>query len=566
VGDRALAMGTFFFDERLIDDEQGRIDNEVNAFTPHDCADRSFVTSRLDVKCRCLMELDFMTKESQPSGPDLTSGVALTQFVDGKLLGHVGEEEVLLVQDGSEIFAIAAHCSHYHGPLNEGLMVGGTIRCPWHHACFDLRSGDAVRAPALAPLDCWQVEKRDNLVFVREKRVGLIQRGKPPTSAPEKIVIVGGGAAGFAAAEMLRRREFRGSIVMLSSDSSAPVDRPNLSKDYLAGSAPEDWVPLRPDSYYNEAGIELRLNSEVVSINARHVTTGKGDQVAFDRLLLATGAEPVRLSIPGADQPHVRTLRSLTDCRAIIDTSKTSPRALIIGASFIGLEVAAALRARDIEVHVVAPEKRPMERILGPDVGDFIRALHEEHGVVFHLENTVTAIDGQRATLKNGRTLDAGLVVAGIGVRPRLALAEKAGLVIDRGVQVNAFLETSATGIYAAGDIARWPDPHSGERIRVEHWVVAQRQGQTAAINMMGMREKFAAVPFFWSQHYDVPINYVGHAEQWDEIAIDGNIRARDCLLKYKSKGRVLAVASIFRDLASLQAEVQMEDEMIQSV
>ena len=391
MGDRALAMGTFFFDERLIDDEQGRIDNEIDAFTPHDCADRSFVTSRLDVKCRCLMELDFMTKESQPSGPDLTSGVALTQFVDGKLLGHVGEEEVLLVQDGSEIFAIAAHCSHYHGPLNEGLMVGGTIRCPWHHACFDLRSGDAVRAPALAPLDCWQVEKRDNLVFVREKRVGLIQRGKPPTSAPEKIVIVGGGAAGFAAAEMLRRREFRGSIVMLSSDSSAPVDRPNLSKDYLAGSAPEDWVPLRPDSYYNEAGIELRLNSEVVSINARHVTTGKGDQVAFDRLLLATGAEPVRLSIPGADQPHVRTLRSLTDCRAIIDTSKTSPRALIIGASFIGLEVAAALRARDIEVHVVAPEKRPMERILGPDVGDFIRALHEEHGVVFHLEDTVTA-------------------------------------------------------------------------------------------------------------------------------------------------------------------------------
>jgi len=507
-----------------------------------------------------------MTKESQPSGPDLTSGVALTQFVDGKLLGHVGEQEVLLVQDGSEIFAIAAHCTHYHGPLNEGLMVGGTIRCPWHHACFDLRSGDAVRAPALAPLDCWQVEKRDNLVFVREKRVGLIQRGKPPTSAPEKIVIVGGGAAGFAAAEMLRRREFRGSIVMLSSDSSAPVDRPNLSKDYLAGSAPEDWVPLRPDSYYNEAGIELHLNSEVVSINARHVTTGKGDQVAFDRLLLATGAEPVRLSIPGADQPHVRTLRSLTDCRAIIDTSKTSPRALIIGASFIGLEVAAALRARDIEVHVVAPEKRPMERILGPDVGNFIRALHEEHGVIFHLEDTVTAINGQRATLKSGRTLDAGLVVAGIGVRPRLALAEKAGLVTDRGVQVNAFLETSATGIYAAGDIARWPDPHSGERIRVEHWVVAQRQGQTAAINMMGMREKFAAVPFFWSQHYDVPINYVGHAEQWDEIAIDGNIRARDCLLKYKRKGRVLAVASIFRDLASLQAEVQMEDEMIQSV
>jgi len=504
-----------------------------------------------------------MTKESQPSGPDLTSGVALTQFVDGKLLGHVGEEEVLLVQDGSEIFAIAAHCTHYHGPLNEGLMVGGTIRCPWHHACFDLRSGDAVRAPALAPLDCWHVEKRDNLVFVREKRVGLIPRGKPSAGAPEKIVIVGGGAAGFAAAEMLRRREFRGSIVMLSSDSSAPVDRPNLSKDYLAGSAPEDWVPLRPDSYYNEAGIELRLNSEVVSIdtNARHVTTARGDQVAFDRLLLATGAEPVRLSIPGADQPHVRTLRSLTDCRAIIDAAKGARRALVIGASFIGLEVAASLRTRGVEVHVVAPEARPMERVFGPALGDFVRALHEEHGVVFHLEDGVTSIAAKSVALKSGGALDADLIVTGVGVRPRIALAEKAGLAIGRGVSVNEYLETSAPDIYAAGDIARWPDAYMRDRIRVEHWVVAERQGQTAALNMMGEKTPHRAVPFFWSQHYDVPINYVGHAEKWDAIEVDGDVMGRDCFVRYKSGGRTLAIASIYRDKQCLEAAAAMERE-----
>jgi NADPH-dependent 2,4-dienoyl-CoA reductase/sulfur reductase-like enzyme len=277
-------------------------------------------------------------------------------------------------------------------------------------------------------------------------------------------------------------------------------------------------------------------------------------------LLLATGAEPVRLPIPGADQPHVHTLRSLADCRAIIKNAKDARCAIVIGASFIGLEAAAALRARDIEVHVAAPEQRPMERILGADMGDFVRKLHEEQGVIFHLGDTVAAIEGHHARLKSGGSLEADFVLVGVGVRPRLGLAEQAGLKLDRGIVVDAYLETSAPGIYAAGDIARWPDPHSGEHIRVEHWVVAERQGQTAARNMLGQREAFAAVPFFWSQHYDVPINYVGHAEKWDEIAVDGDIAGRDCLLRYRSKGKLLAVASIYRDVASLKAELAMEE------
>jgi NADPH-dependent 2,4-dienoyl-CoA reductase/sulfur reductase-like enzyme len=331
---------------------------------------------------------------------------------------------------------------------------------------------------------------------------------------------------------MLRRQEFRGSIVMLSSDTAPPVDRPNLSKDYLAGNAPEDWLPLRPDSFYAEAAIDMRLKTRVASIDAkaRKVLIAGGENIPFDRLLLATGAEPVRLPIPGADQPHVHTLRSLADCRAIIDSVKGARRAIVIGASFIGLEAAAALRTREIEVHVVAPEQRPMERVLGPDMGDF---------------DTVAAIEGKLATLKTGGVLEADVVVVGVGVRPRLTLGEQAGVALDRGVLVNAYLETSIHGVFAAGDIARWPDPHSGENIRVEHWVVAERQGQTAARNMLGQRERFDAVPFFWSQHYDVPINYVGHAERWDEIVIEGDIAARDCLLRYKSKGRILAVASV---------------------
>jgi len=501
-------------------------------------------------------------EQTPPSGPDLTKGVAPSDFKDDKLLGHVGDEEVLLVRSGGEIFAVGAHCSHYHGPLAEGLVTGESVRCPWHHACFDLRTGEAERAPALSPLPCWQVEQRGGRIFVTGKR----QQPKPRAlavkgDAPKNIVIVGGGAAGFAAAEMLRRHGFGGSIVMVSDDAAPPVDRPNLSKDYLAGSAPEDWVPLRPEDFYGQSKIDLRLKTEVVAIDPkqRQVRCADGTSLGYDRLLLATGAEPVRLPVPAADQPHVHTLRSLADCRAIIGDAKGARRALVIGASFIGLEVAAALCAREIEVHVVAPEARPMERVLGPALGDFIRALHEEHGVKFHLGETVTAFDGGRATLKGGGTLEADLVVVGVGVRPRLKLAEQAGLKIDRGVAVDAFLRTSAPDIYAAGDIARWPDPHSGGAIRVEHWVIAERQGQTAARNMLGAAERFDAVPFFWSQHYDVPINYVGHAEQWDEIAVDGNIAARDCVVRYKAKGRVLAVASIYRDIDSLKAEVAME-------
>ena len=477
------------------------------------------------------------------------------------MLGHVGDDEVVLVRSGTEIFAIGAHCSHYHGPLAEGLVTGEGIRCPWHHACFDLRTGEATRAPALSPIAVWKVEQEDGRIFVREKREQPSPQVKRATDAPGQIVIVGGGAAGFAAAEMLRRQDYRGSIVMFSNEAAAPVDRPNLSKDYLAGSAPEDWLPLRPDDFYTEAKIDLRLNTEVTSIdtNARHVVTAGGDIIPYDRLLLATGAEPVRLPIPGADQPHVHVLRSLADSRAIIALAEGARRAVVIGASFIGLEAAASLRARNVEVHVVGLEQRPMERVLGPEMGDFVRALHEEHGVIFHLGDTVTAIDGKRAMLKSGGAIEADIVVVGVGVRPRLGLAEQAGLAIDRGVTVNAYLETSVPGIYAAGDIARWPDPHSRENIRVEHWVVAERQGQTAARNMLGQREPFDAVPFFWSQHYDVPINYVGHAEKWDEITVDGDIAGRDCLLQYKSRGRVLAVASIYRDIASLEAEVAME-------
>src|SRR6185437_13774674 len=255
---------------------------------------------------------------------------------DGAMLvGHVGDDEVLLARQGDDVFAVSAHCTHYHGPLAEGLLVDGTVRCPWHHACFSLRTGEALRPPALSPLDCWSTERRDGKILVTGKKaVQAATRARPAAAPPERVVIVGGGAAGFAAAELLRRQDYQGSITMLSNDDAAPVDRPNLSKDYLAGNAPEEWVPLRPDDFYTENGIELRLKTNVTSIDPRsqEVRLSDGGSVPYDRLLLATGAEPIRLTIPGATNAHVHTLRSLADSRAVIERAKGARRAVVIGA------------------------------------------------------------------------------------------------------------------------------------------------------------------------------------------------------------------------------------------
>jgi NADPH-dependent 2,4-dienoyl-CoA reductase/sulfur reductase-like enzyme len=350
---------------------------------------------------------------------------------------------------------------------------------------------------------------------------------------------------------------------MLSADASIPCDRPNLSKGYLAGAAPAESNSLRSLEFYREQHIDLRLNARVGRIDtATHeVILTDGSRHPYDALLLATGAEPVRLDVPGSDLPHVHYLRTLAEGEALLSKALVSQQAVVIGASFIGLEVTASLRARNIAVHVVAPGTVPMERILGADVGKFIRRLHERNGVTFHFGTAVASIDERGVTLKTGERLAADLVVVGIGVRPSISLAEEAGLAIDRGIVVDEHLETSTPGIFAAGDIARWPDPLTGERIRVEHWVVAERQGQTAARNIVGRPEQFDAVPFFWTEQYDFSLAYVGHAERFDEAKLDGQLNAvaQDCTITYRLGGRKLAVAFVHRDLEGLRAEVEFE-------
>lgn len=506
-----------------------------------------------------------MTGSDASSRPDLTQGVALDDLADGAMIeGHVGDAAVLLVRRGDELFAVGAQCPHYGGPLAEGLLVGDTIRCPWHHAAFCLRTGAMERAPALDGLPCWRVERRDGRAVVVDARPAAVPPALKATGLPASVVIVGGGAAAIAAAVTLRQEGYPHAITLLSADADPPYDRPNLSKDYLAGTAQADWLPLRAPSFYAEQRIDVRCNTRVTRIDPaqRSVELADGGRVDYGALLLATGAEPNKLNVPGADLPHVCTLRSRADCDVLIAKLKTARRCVVVGASFIGLEAAAALRTRGLDVHVVAPDPHPMGRVLGDALGDTIKALHEAHGVVFHLGATPARIGPDSVTLSSGDVLPADVVLVGIGVHPNVELAQDAGLAVERGVTVDRFLQTSAPGIYAAGDIARWPDPLTGQRIRVEHWVVAERQGIVAARNLLGQQRPFDAVPFFWSQHYDLTLRYVGHAEQWDRVEIDGDLGAHDCSIAYWRGNTRLAVVTIARDLDNLKAEAALERQM----
>ena len=500
------------------------------------------------------------------SGPDLAGGVDASALADGqKLLGHANGEAVLLARVGDDYFAIGASCTHYGGPLAEGVIADGAVRCPWHHACFDLRTGEALRAPALSPVACYDVERRGDRIVVGDKRERDPLAPTYPgvrTKAPKHVVILGAGAAGSAAAEMLRRCGYSGRVTVVDRETDSPYDRPNLSKDYLAGNAPEEWIPLRPPNFYAEHQVELlRGEATRLDLNGCELHVEGHGALPYDALILATGAEPIHLGLDGEGASNVHYLRSLADSRSIIAAAKKGQRAVVVGASFIGLEVAASLRTRGLAVDVVAPEALPLERVLGKELGTFIKRLHEEKGVTFHLEHKPKAIvdDGAAVVLDDGSRLAADLIVIGVGVRPRTSLCEAAGLRMNKGVVVNEYLQTSVPGVYAAGDIARWPDPHSGAPVRVEHWVVAQRMGQTAARNVLGAHERFDQVPFFWSAHYDVSINYVGHAEQWDAVVVDGDPAARDVAVRYEKDGRALAVATIFRDEESLRAELDME-------
>jgi NADPH-dependent 2,4-dienoyl-CoA reductase/sulfur reductase-like enzyme/nitrite reductase/ring-hydroxylating ferredoxin subunit len=476
--------------------------------------------------------------------PDLGKGIRADDLADGAMIaGRVGDEDVLLARRGGEFFAVGAFCTHYHGPLPEGLMIGETVRCPWHHACFDLRSGAAVAAPAMRPLKTFSVTREGELVRVGESH----------------IVIIGAGAAGSFAASELRRLGYTGRVTLLTREERLPYDKPNLSKDYLAGRAQADWIPLRSEEEYAAEKIDLRLRASVESIDTqkREVRLGSGETLAYYKLILATGASPRRLEID--IEARVHYLRTWTDADALLAAAAGAHKAVVIGASFIALETAASLRERGLEVTVIGPDERPLEKVLGREIGEFVRRTHEHHGVQFRLGRQVIEIRENAVVLDDGTSEPYDLLVAGVGVIPELDLAQRAGLAVDRGIVVDEFLQTSDPHVFAAGDIARFPSPRNGAAIRVEHWVAAGRLGQAAARNALGMRQRFATVPFFWSQHYDLVFAYTGHATRADDVQLFGSLDTTNAAAVYREDGRITAVATLFRDDVSLAVEAAME-------
>lgn len=492
------------------------------------------------------------------TGPDLDKGVPASSLAEGKpLLGHSGGEAVMLVQTNGKVYATAATCSHYGGPLAEGLVVGDKVHCPWHHACFDLETGLGL-GPGLTPIACFDVVNQGGLVSVRKKRDPYQAK---PVPGPSSVVIVGGGAAGAACAETLRRHGYQGSITLLADEPPGPVDRPNLSKDYLAGNAPEEWIPLRDAGFYQEMKIDFLLGDAAKSLDtkARTVTLASGKSVSYGALLLATGSEARRLPIPGADGQHVHVLRTLADSRAIIARAKEGAQAVVIGSSFIGLEVAASLRARNVRVEVVSTDAAPLAKIVGEKIGTYVRSIHEAKGVKFHLGRKPTKIGQGVVELDDGTSLPADLVVLGVGVSPRTSLAEAAGLDVQRGVVVDEYLRTSVPDVYAAGDIASYPDPWSGARVRIEHWMVAERQGQGVARAMLGIGGPYRDVPFFWSAHYDAALHYMGHAESWERIVEGGSLEGNRYVAGFERGGKILAAVTVNDDYRSLEIEAAMQ-------
>ena len=497
--------------------------------------------------------------DDQPK-PDLLAGVALDAVPEsGLLAGTIGTHDAVLVRDGGTFRAVGAKCTHLGAPMAKGLLVGGELRCPWHHACFDIASGRAAKAPAFDPLPVWPVA-------IEEGRARVTQA--EPLAAPRRaialaegpFVIVGGGAAGYAAAVALKEGAPRARVVVLSDEDHAPYDRTILTKDYLDGKFGDDRLPISKVDLAG-LGVELRLSTAVSRIDrGRHeVVIEGGEALPYAKLLIATGAAPKRPDLPGADADHVRVLRSLADCRAVLARIGAAKTVVLLGASFIGLETAASLRSRGLAVTVVSPEEAPTAKVFGDAVSEAVMEAHRGKGVEFRLGREATAIGARHVTLDDGSRLPADLVVLGIGVEPRTGLAEAAGLTVADGIVVDANLRTSDPDVYAAGDVARWPDPHTGRDIRVEHWVVAQRQGQAAAANMLGQPTPFAEVPFFWSKHFDLSLRYVGHAGEGDRPAVDGSPAKRDAAVTFSRDGRVEAVATIGRDLESLEREAAME-------
>jgi apoptosis-inducing factor 3 len=468
-----------------------------------------------------------------------------------------GGTKVLLIGDGDGARAFGARCPHYEGPLAEGLLHDGRLVCPWHGGTFDARTGDLLEPPPLAGLAplATRVDGGDLIVELPDKtpRQRTMPMAERDPDDRRTFAVVGGGAAGGAAVEALRQHGFTGRIVLISREDRSPYDRPNLSKDYLAGTAGADWLPLRPASFYERHAIELRC----AAVKSLDVATGRlefddGTTLVPDAVLIATGGTPRRLEVPGSDLPGVFTLRSWSDCDAIIAGLEGAAAAIVVGASFIGMETAASLRERGLDVTLVAPDAVPLAKQLGTELGGYLQARHEQHGVRFRLGRTIASVGGddhvRSVVLDDGSRLDADLVVVGVGVAPATGFVANVEVNEDGSLDVDEELRVNDHGVWAAGDVARYPEPHVGGRARIEHWRLAEQLGRAAAASMAGHGAPFGAVPGFWTQQFGLRVAYVGVGRDWDETIVVGDIERGDFTVVY-AHGEQLVAAAGTRDL-----------------
>ena len=469
----------------------------------------------------------------------------------------VGETKVLVVRLKGRFYAIGAECTHYGGPLIDGALSGRRVVCPWHQAAFDVLTGNLEEPPALDAQPCYEVRVEDDDVILtvpdvaENRRTPTMVRRDPADS--RTFVILGAGAAGNAAAETLRQDSFQGRILMITNDPHLPYDRPNLSKGYLSGEAGPDALPWRTAEFYQDHDIEVLLGQSATQVDPRRktLTFAGGNSLAYDALLLATGGLPRQLDLPGGKFPNVLTLRSLDDADAIIQAASPGSRVVVIGAGFIGMEAAASLTKRGLAVTVVGSRQTPLERQLGPEIGAMLQEVHVEHGVAFRLGRTPIRLEGngraQAVVLDDGDTLPADLVVVGLGISPATQMLTGLKLNPDGSVTVDSHMRVT-DGLYAAGDLARFPDWRDGAPIRIEHWRLAAQHGRVAAHNMPGRAVTYAGVPFFWSEQFDLFLQYVGYAAAWDAVLIHGDLQTRNFLAYYVKGDRVLAATGLQHD------------------
>lgn len=523
---------------------------------------------------------------SEPTETNLAPATALH---DGEMRTYQAHgTDVLLLRRAGQYHAFAAHCPHYGAPLDKGKLVGDKLVCPWHHACFRVTDGALCEPPALDALPSFPVRVADGRVWVRVSKnlpastaspdatPSALVGGEvlaPNAAAPDArtFVLVGAGTASQFAAQTLRQEGFGGRIVMLTAEAELPYDRTKLSKAYLAGKAEKKALPLRKVNFYEQHRIELLTDTRVVGLNlpTQEIHLSNCGPLHYDKILLAPGGTPNLLpALPGHQLAGVFALRTPTDAEAIRKAAAKASQVVIIGAGFIGMEVAASLVAEGRQIMVVAQEKEPFEQVLGPKIGAMLRNLHKRNGVRFKPEAAVAELESENGhvvavRLQSGQRLPADVVVLGVGVKPATDFLQHTfDLDKDGGLRVDAHLQ-AAEHVFAAGDIARFPLAAGLGQHRIEHWRVAQQHGACAARNMLGQENPFSAVPFFWTQQYGKSLRYVGHAEAWDEIIFHGDVRRQDFLALYAHQNRLVAAAAMNRDqdiicIEALMALVKM--------